>query len=221
MNSIKMKAEDILVANTVQFVKKRLQNEFSGHDWWHIYRVWKMALYIAVREGADKYVAQVAALLHDISDWKFTDLQNPSDEIRLWLESQKAPDKLIRHVKLITDYVSYQGANVPDRIRTLEGKIVQDADRLDAIGAIGIARAFAYGAFKGREMYNPDVKPVLHNSFEEYRHSQSTTINHFYEKLLLLKDRMHTSTARQIATERHKYLEVYIKKFLKEWNGDI
>ena len=218
-----MKAEEIIIANTVQFVKKKLQNDHSGHDWWHIYRVWKMSLYIGVREGADKYVVQLAALLHDIADWKMTEDNEKRGvaEIKTWLESQKAPEKMIRHVCLIIEHISYKGANVPNRIRTIEGKVVQDADRLDAIGAIGIARAFAYGGNKGREMHNPEAKPAVHNSFEEYKLSQGTTINHFYEKLLLLKDRMNTETAKHLATERHQYLEEYVKRFLHEWSGEV
>ena len=213
-----MKSEEIIIANTVQFVQKKLQHDCSGHDWGHIYRVWKLALYIGVSEGADKYVIQLAALLHDISDWKFQKDKNAYEEIKTWLTSQQAPENLIRHVCLIAEHISFKGANVPDRIRTHEGKIVQDADRLDAIGAIGIGRAFAFGGFKGHIMHNPDIEPVFHNNFEEYQQKQSTTINHFYEKLLLLKDRMHTETAKQLAVERHKYLEEYLKRFLKEWS---
>lgn len=216
-----MHLEETIVANTIQFVKKKLQGEASGHDWWHIYRVWKMAMHIGLREGANKYVVQLAALLHDLADWKLWNGNEEKglSEIKTWLIAQNTPEKTIKHVMLIISNISFKGANVPNRMRTIEGKVVQDADRLDAIGAIGVARAFAYGGNKGREMHNPDIQPVIHNTFDEYKSSNGTTINHFYEKLLLLKEQMNTPTAKKIAAERHKFLETFLKQFLNEWNG--
>ena len=217
-----MNPEDIVVANTVQYVKKKLHGECSGHDWWHIYRVWKMALYIAIREGADRYIVQLAALLHDVEDWKFIDKKEQigQGEIYEWLVSQKLNAKTIKRICEITQSVSYKGAEVNTTMRTLEGKVVQDADRLDAIGAIGIARAFAFGGANNREMHNPDIHPVMHKSFEEYKKNQSTSINHFYEKLLLLKDRMNTETAKHLANERHRFMEFYLRQFFAEWHGE-
>jgi uncharacterized protein len=217
-----MHQEDIIIANTVAFVKKKLHGESSGHDWWHIYRVWKMSMYLEMKENANKYVVQLAALLHDIADWKLNngDTLLGMKSVHDWLESQQVDSKTIRHVSLIIENISFKGAGVPNRMRTIEGKIVQDADRLDAMGALGIARAFAYGGFKGREMYNPDINPVKHNSFEEYKKNQSTTINHFYEKLFLLKDQMHTETAKTLAAERHLFMECFLGQFMSEWHDE-
>lgn len=217
-----MKEEDLVISNTVMYVNKKLQGESSGHDWWHIYRVWKMALYIAVREGADRYVVQLSALLHDLADWKLNNgnTEKGINEIKDWLILQKVNEKVVKHVCLIINNISFKGANVYSSIRTLEGKVVQDADRLDAIGAIGIARAFTYGGYKGREMHNPDKKPILHDSFEMYQQNQATTINHFHEKLLLLKEKMNTETAKKLAYERHHFMENFLEQFNCEWHGE-
>jgi len=211
----------LIIKNTEEFIKNKLSGEGSGHDWWHIYRVWNNALYIGKREKADMFVVQLAALLHDISDWKFN---NGDDTVgpklaREWLEKQKVEEEIISHVCEIIKDLSFKGAGVKSQMPTIEGMIVQDSDRLDAIGAIGIARTFAYGGHKNNEMYNPNIKPALHTSFEQYKNNSSSTINHFYEKLLLLKDLMNTETAKKIAEKRHKYMEKFLDEFYKEWSG--
>ena len=214
-----MEQEEIVVKNTEVFVKKKLQNDASGHDWWHIYRVWKMALYLSEKENANNFEVQLAALLHDLDDWKLVDHENHSGVsiAKDWLIKQQVEEKLISKICKIIKDLSFKGAGVSTRMSSIEGKVVQDADRLDAIGAIGIARAFAYGGYKNREMYNPEIKPVLHQSFDDYKKNQSTTINHFHEKLLLLKDLMNTETAKKIALKRHKFLENFLKQFEAEW----
>lgn len=211
-----------IVAATEEYVQKKLSGEGSGHDWWHVLRVWNNAKTIAKKENADLFVVDLAALLHDIGDHKF---HNGDETVgprlaREWLEQQQVEEKTIEHVCSIIRDLSFKGAGTSSDMPTLEGKVVQDADRLDAIGAMGIARAFAYGGHKNREMYNPSIKPVLHESFEAYKSSTAPTINHFYEKLLLLKDRMHTETARQMAAQRHQYMEDFLNQFYAEWNGE-
>lgn len=211
-----------IVAATEEYVQKKLSGEGSGHDWWHVLRVWNNAKTIAQRENADLFVVDLAALLHDIGDHKF---HNGDETVgprlaREWLEQQQVEEKTIDHVCSIIRDLSFKGAGTSSDMPTLEGRVVQDADRLDAIGAMGIARAFAYGGHKNREMYNPSIKPVLHESFEAYKSSTAPTINHFYEKLLLLKDRMHTETARQMAAQRHQYMEDFLNQFYAEWNGE-
>ncbi len=211
-----------IVNKTEEYVKETLAGESSGHDWWHVYRVWKMAKHIGKKENAGMFVIEIAALLHDIADQKMHggDEEIGPNTARKWLESLHVSNDQIEHVCNIIRQLSFKGANVKSHISTKEGMIVQDADRLDAIGAIGIARAFAYGGHKGREMYNPNIKPVMHNSFDEYKKNNSPTINHFYEKLLLLKDLMNTETAKQLAMGRTKYMEDYLDKFYKEWEGN-
>jgi uncharacterized protein len=179
-----------------------------------------MAVCLSEKEGGNKFVIELAALLHDIADWKLTN--NSADGmniIRNWLSSQQIDIKTIDTICEIIDNVSFKGAGVSSQMHTLEGKIVQDADRIDALGAIGIARTFAYGGAKGREMHNPNIEPTMHQSFDDYKKNQSTTINHFYEKLLLLKDQMNTETAKKIAIERHQFLENFLIQFLNEWQG--
>jgi uncharacterized protein len=199
-----------------------MEGEGSGHDWWHIYRVWNIAKHIAKKENADKFIVELAALLHDIADWKFTnDEKSASKYTRKWLESIKVDEVDIKNVCNIIDNISFKGANVKNEIESLEGKIVQDADRLDALGAIGIGRAFAYGGFKGNVMYDPAIKMHVSSSFKEYKKSGKTTINHFYEKLLFLKDKMNTNEAKRIAIKRHNYMQNFLKQFFKEWNSRI
>lgn len=210
-----------IIEKTADYIKSKLSGEGSGHDWWHIYRVWKNAINIGQYEKVDVFVVELAALLHDIADWKF---HNGDDDIgpkmaREWLESLSVEEEIISHVCSIIKNISFKGANVENKIDTTEGMVVQDADRLDAIGAIGIARTFAYGGSKGREMYNPEIKPEIHNSFEEYKNNQTNTVNHFYEKLLLLKDKMNTETAKSIAQKRHEVMENFLKEFYDEWEG--
>lgn len=200
-------------ADTEQFVKGQCRAEPTGHDWWHIDRVRRMALFIGQSEGANLYLTEMAALLHDVDDHKF----NPegSNKAREWLTKLGEPE--MEHILAIIDSVSYKGAGVVDAPWGIEGLCLQDADRLDAMGAIGIARAFAYGGHRGRVLYDPDMPPVMHLSFEAYRSSNGHTINHFHEKLLLLKDRMHTKWGRQMAIKRHQLMVDYLNEFMGEW----
>lgn len=210
-----------LIDQTRQMIEKKFSEESSGHDWWHIYRVWTTAKSIADAEGAERTVVELAALLHDIADWKFydgNDAEGPQ-QAEAWLKKLDADQSLCQSVSEIIATVSYKGAGLETPMKTLEGKVVQDADRLDAIGAMGIGRAFAYGGHEDRLMYHPDQPPVIHENFEDYKKNKGHTINHFYEKLLLLKDRMNTSTAKKIAAQRHEFMEGYLEQFLKEWNG--
>jgi uncharacterized protein len=210
------------VTQTQEFLKQKFAEEVTGHDYWHMYRVWRTAKYIAEREqGVDVLTLELAALLHDIADWKFTDGDDEAGprEARKWLESIGVDEAVIRHVEEIIRHVSFKGAGVKSKLTTIEGKIVHDADKLDAIGAIGIARTFAYGGSRNRPLYDPDVKPVLHGTFEEYRKSTGPTLNHFYEKLLLLKDMMFTETGRKMAEQRHKFMQEYLHEFYVEWDG--
>ena len=209
-----------IIEKTAEYIKKEFSDDSSGHDWWHIYRVWKNALNICEHEKADAFIVQLAALLHDLDDWKF----NPEGDetpirAKAWLEQSGVDAGISHQVCEIITHLSFKGADVKNKINTIEGMIVQDADRLDAIGAIGVGRAFAYGGFKGRMMYDPDSPPQLHQSFEQYKNSQSATINHFYEKLLLLKDRMNTATAKRIAEKRHEFMLQFLGHFMNEWEG--
>ncbi len=211
-----------IVRRTAEYVKSSLEGEASGHDWWHVWRVWKTAVHIGKKEKADLFVVQLAALLHDVFDWKFYRGSESEglEKIRKLLEKQDVEEKTISHVCGIIENVSFKGAEVRTKMKTKEGMVVQDADRLDAIGAIGIARAFAYGGFRGKEMYNPDIKPEVHKTFEEYKNSESTTINHFHEKLLLLKGLMNTRTAKELAEGRHRFMELFLERFFEEWDGE-
>lgn len=210
-----------LIDNTVAFVKQQLQNAEGGHDWFHIERVWKNALLIAQSETCDLTVVELGALLHDIADSKFHD----GDETvgpkvaRAFLESEQVDEAAILHVIAIIDNISFKGGNFEKKFSSIELDIVQDADRLDAIGAIGIARCFNYGGFKNHTLYDPAIAPNLTMSKEEYKKSDSPTLNHFYEKLLLLKDKMNTPTGKQIAAHRHEYMEGFLAQFYAEWNG--
>jgi uncharacterized protein len=202
-------------------VATTLSGEGSGHDWWHVYRVWRMARRIGRAEGADLLVVELAALLHDIADWKSHggDSTVGPKMAREWLVSLGLDQAVIEHICQIVADISFKGAGVEQPVLSLEGKVVQDADRLDAMGAIGIARAFAYGGAKGRLIYDPDMKPIQHRTAEAFLKSDGTTINHFYEKLLLLKDRMNTTTGRAMAEERHQFMEEYLRQFFEEWEG--
>lgn len=210
-----------IINETTKYVRETLEGEASGHDWWHVYRVWKMAQYIGKKENANMFIVELAALLHDIADYKMhggDDTVGPK-VARKWLEKQCVDEEVISHVAKIIKEVSFKGAMVESKTNTLEGKIVQDADRLDAIGAIGIGRAFAYGGAKNREMHNPEIKPEFHTSFEEYKSNNSSTLNHFYEKLLILKDLMNTKSGKQIAQKRHEIMKKFLKEFFNEWEG--
>ena len=221
--------KEIIIKKTEEYIKKRFKGESTGHGWWHIQRVLKMALKIAEKENTgsskniDLFVVRLAALLHDIADWKFNsgdDSVGPKMTEEL-LERLGVDKKTISSVCEIVKNISFRGGTVNSEMKTIEGKIVQDADRLDAMGAIGIARAFAYGGLRNREIYNPDIKPRECKSFEEYKNYKGTTINHFYEKILLLKDKMNTKTGKKIAEERHKFMENFLEEFFKEWKGKV
>ncbi len=216
------KKQEEIIRRTAEYVRSLLEGESSGHDWWHVYRVWKMSLRIAEEEGGvDLFVVQLAALLHDIADWKFhggDDTVGPK-LAKEWLEKLNVDEEVISHVCEIIENLSFKGAGVRTKMQTKEGMIVQDADRLDALGAIGIARCFATGGKMGNVLHDPEAKPRYHRTFEEYKRSRSTSINHFYEKLLLLKDMMNTETARRIAEDRHRFMEKFLERFFDEWEG--
>jgi uncharacterized protein len=210
------------VEKTVQLVKEKLGEDATGHDYFHIMRVRALAVRLAVSAGADAYVVELAALLHDIADWKFHDgdLNAGAKVATEWLQSLDEKPETIEKVAAIIKEVSYKGAGVMTTPASIEGKVVQDADRLDALGAIGIARTFAYGGKFDRPMHDPDQPPVMHQTFEQYKNSRGTALNHFYEKILLLKERLNTDAARALADERHKYVEDFVERFLAEWEGE-
>jgi uncharacterized protein len=213
--------QQYIIQKTAEYVKQEFSGDSSGHDWWHIHRVWRNALAICKHEHADEFIVQLAALLHDLDDWKFNESGDDGNPLRAraWLESCNVDSVTADRVCEIIMHISFKGAGAENKMNSLEGFIVQDADRLDAIGAIGIGRAFAYGGYKNRMMYDPDSPPHMHASFEEYKHSKSATINHFHEKLLLLKDMMNTSTAKRIAGQRHEVMVNFLDQFMKEWEG--
>ena len=210
-----------IISNTTAFVKSTLENAEGGHDWFHILRVWNNAKLIAKDENVDEFIVELGALLHDIADSKF---HNGDETVgpkmaRNFLENQLVEESVIIHVEQIINNISYKGGNFEQKFKSPELDTVQDADRLDAIGAVGIARCFNYGGFKNRTLYNPEIPPNLNMTKEEYKKSSSPTINHFYEKLLLLKDRMNTDTGKKIAKERHQYMETFLQQFYNEWAG--
>ena len=212
-----------LISKTIVFVQNQLQNAEGGHDWFHIERVYKNAIAIAEHEKCDKTIVQLGALLHDIADSKF---HNGDESIgpkiaRTFLESENVDAETINYVINIIENISFKGGNFEKTFRSIELEIVQDADRLDAIGAIGIARTFNYGGFKNRPLYDPAVSPNLHMSKEEYKNSEAPTINHFYEKLLLLKDKMNTETGKKMAQKRHHFMETFLSQFYAEWDGEL
>lgn len=206
---------------TEKYVRELSMGESTGHDWWHIHRVRNLALKLSQEENADDFVVELASLLHDVADHKFHDGNEDigPKTAQEFLTSLAVDDEVIEHVVDIIRGISYKGAGVDTPMKTIEGKVVQDADRLDAMGAIGIARAFAYGGYKGREIYNPEIKPELHQTFKHYKKSTGPSINHFYEKLFLLKDRMNTATASKIAIKRHQVMRVFVEQFMEEWKG--
>lgn len=210
-----------IVDATIIYVKQQLEGAEAGHDWFHIERVYRNALHIADQEHCNREVVQLAALLHDIADSKFHggDESIGPKTARTFLESQHADAATIDHVVKIIENISFKGGKTERTFSSLELDIVQDADRLDAIGAIGIARTFNYGGFKNRPMYDPAIAPNMHMTKEEYKASNAPTINHFYEKMLLLKDRMNTPTGRKLAEERHRFMEVFLAQFYAEWEG--
>lgn len=211
-----------LVDITIAFVKAQLANAEGGHDWFHIERVYNNALLIAKGEDCDILTVQLGALLHDIADSKFHDGDETVGPTLAWrfLSAQGVAEDTIIHVVNIIENISFKGGNFEKKFDSIELSIVQDADRLDALGAIGIARAFNYGGFKNRALYDPAVEPNLHMDKEEYKSTTAPTINHFYEKLLLLKDRMNTATGKKIAEDRHEYMEGFLEQFYAEWKGE-
>lgn len=211
--------ENRLISLAIEYVKQTFENDYSGHDFFHTFRVYKMATNIALKENANIEIVQLSALLHDVDDIKLSpETHLNKDRAVSFLRKNGVDEKTIYVICQIINEISFAGIDsvIPESI---EGKCVQDADRLDAIGAIGIARAFAYGGSHKRTIYNPDIKPRLNMSAEEYKINKSTTINHFYEKLFLLKDMMNTQTAKEIAIEREKFMKEYIEEFLNEWEG--
>ena len=211
-----------IIDKTILFVKDKLQNAEGGHDWFHIERVYKNAISIAETETCDLTVVKLGALLHDIADSKFHDGDEEigPQKARNYLESQKVSEEIIKHVIQIIENISFKGGNFEKQFTSKELEIVQDADRLDALGAIGIARTFNYGGFKNRSIYNPNIPPKLNMSKEEYKKSDAPTLNHFYEKLLLLKDKMNTETGKKMAKERHRFMELFLGQFYAEWEGE-
>jgi len=210
-----------IISNTAAFVKSTLENAEGGHDWFHILRVWNNSKLIAQHETVDTFIVELGALLHDIADSKF---HNGDETIgpkvaREYLEGQQVEESVIVHIEHIISNISYKGGNFEQKFTSPELAVIQDADRLDAIGAIGIARCFNYGGFKNRPLYNPEIEPNLNQTKEEYKNNSAPTINHFYEKLLLLKDKMNTKTGKKIAEERHQYMEIFLQQFYDEWNG--
>lgn len=211
-----------LIDKTILFVKQQLQNAEGGHDWFHIERVYKNALLIAENEACDLEIVKLGALLHDIADSKF---HNGDETVgpkvaRKFLEEENVNETTIIHVLNIIENISFKGGNFDKKFNSKELDIVQDADRLDAIGAIGIARTFNYGGFKNRAIYNPNITPNLNMSKEEYKNSDAPTLNHFYEKLLLLKDKMNTESGKKIAQKRHEFMEKFLSQFYSEWDGE-
>ncbi len=210
------------ITATIDFVKKELANAEAGHNWFHVERVYKTALYIAQQENVDVFVVQLAALLHDIADSKFNDGDENIGPTKAgnFLQSINIAPNIVLHVQQIIKNMSFKNSFENLTFTSKEMQVVQDADRLDAIGAIGIARAFAYGGFKNRDLYNPAIAPNLNQNKNEYKNTTAPTINHFYEKLLLLKDTMHTQTGKHLALQRHQFMEAYLTQFYAEWEGE-
>lgn len=216
--------KELIVQQTADFMRQKLLGEGSGHDWFHVARVVNLAKTMNETEKADPFIVELGALLHDIADYKFYDGDTTvgPKAARKWLHSVGADENTIAAVAYIVEYTSYRGGTNTHQMKTSEGKIVQDADRLDAVGAIGIARTFAYSGATGRLMYDPAVLPQQYENFADYQAKvkNSHTINHFYEKLLLLKNRMNTDTGRRLAEKRHDYMEGFLQEFFAEWEGE-
>ena len=211
------------IAHTITFVKKELENAEGGHDWFHIERVYKNAILISKTEKVDSFIVSLGALLHDIADSKFYNGDEAIGPKKAsdFLNYKKVPKDVIAHVIKIIENISFKGGNKKQQFFSNELAVVQDADRLDALGAIGIARCFNYGGYKNRKLYDPEIKPNLNMSPEVYKASDSPTINHFYEKLLLLKDKMNTKTGKKIAQKRHEYMKGFLEQFYGEWEGEL
>lgn len=213
--------KEVIIINAIEYIKNFFTSDFTGHDFQHSMRVYKTALRLAVQEGADTFITALAALLHDVDDRKLSpDTAENLQNARRFMESQAIDEVTAEMICDAIKQISFKGKDsvVPD---TIEAKCVQDADRLDAMGAIGIARAFAYGGAHQRAMYDPEVKPALNMNCQQYYSAQGTTINHFYEKLFLLKDMMNTDSAKRIASERESLMRTFVDEFLKEWNSEL
>lgn len=210
-----------IIQKTTEFVKTTLQGAEGGHDWWHIYRVQSLAKKIAATENVDDFVVELGALLHDIADSKFHhgDETIGPKKARTFLESLELDTSIIIHIEKIITHISFKGGNEEQSFRSPELDVIQDADRLDAMGAIGIARAFNYGGFKNRAIYDPNIPPNLKMDKAAYKTSSAPSLNHFYEKLLQLKERMNTPTGKMMAIHRHCFMENYLEEFFKEWEG--
>jgi uncharacterized protein len=220
-NNITKMGNNDIINKTVDYVKTELAGNEGGHDWWHVYRVWQTAKKIAKEEKVDMLVVELGALLHDIADSKF---YQGNEEIgpkkaEEFLKSAGVDDEINKHIIQIIRNISFKGGNRKQKFRSPELDVIQDADRLDAIGAIGIARTFNYGGFIHRPIFDPGVQPNLNMTAEEYKNSTAPTLNHFYEKLLLLKDRMNTPTGRKMAAKRHTFMEQFLEEFYNEWEG--
>lgn len=215
--------QETVIQKTIDFVKEVLSDAEGGHDWWHIYRVWKLSKHIAQTEDVDNFVVELGALLHDIADSKFHDGDEEVGprKAREFLSSLGVQEDVIIHIENIISNISFKGGKHTQKFKSPELDVIQDADRLDAMGAMGVARTFNYGGHKGREIYNPEIKPNLNMTKEEYKSSNAPTLNHFYEKLLLLKNRMNTNTGKSMAEHRHKFMEQFLDEFYKEWNGEL
>jgi uncharacterized protein len=209
-----------IIQKTAEFIAHEFELDSSGHDWFHVDRVRRLALRIGQTEGSEPFITEMGALLHDLDDWKLTVTESHFPvKAKKWLDDMHVEEEVAILILRVIEDVSYQGAGTETPARSVEAAVVQDADRLDAIGAIGIARTFAYGGHKNRLIYDPSVAPVMHSDFQSYKNSTAPTINHFYEKLLLLKDRMNTTTAISIAGQRHRFMENYLEQFFIEWEA--
>jgi uncharacterized protein len=214
--------ETQIIQETADFVRQKFQGVESGHDWWHIYRVWQLAKKLAQTEEVNHFVVELGALLHDIADSKFHENEETGiKEAKDFLTSLGVNEPIILHIEQIIRNISFKGGNAVQTFDSAELRLLKDADRLDAIGAIGIARTFSYGGYRLRPFYDPDVKPREDLTPEEYKNNKGTTINHFYEKLLKLKDNMYTETAKKMALARHTYMETFLDTFYKEWEGEL
>lgn len=207
------------INRTAEYVRNVLEGEGSGHDWFHVQRVWKTAKYLGGQEKADLFVVELAALLHDIADWKLNDGDEKAGlkKVEDWLTQNELEKTVLEQVLFIVDNMSFSKELEGKRIDTIEGFVVQDADRLDALGAVGIARTFAYGGNHSRPLYDPAIKPKFFDDFEEYKKYKTTSLNHFYEKVLLIKDRLNTESAKELGEKRHQFVENYLEQFLAEW----
>lgn len=215
--------QETVIQKTIEFVQETLSGAEGGHDWWHIYRVWNLSKQIAKTEDMDMFVVELGALLHDIADAKFYEGDETIGprKAREFLSALQVEEKVISQVENIIANISFKGGKDPQKFKSPELDVIQDADRLDAMGAIGIARTFNYGGYKNREIYNPEIKPNLAITREEYKQSKAPTINHFYEKLLQLRERMNTPTGKRMAERRHQFMEAFLDEFYQEWNGRV